>query len=276
MNQDDVEKIDFLLNIEQFEQRSPEWFKQREGKLTSSDAGTALGLNPYQKPEELLLKKNGVSKPFTSNAATLHGQKYEDEAIDLYCKLTGKTNYDFGLLEYHQLDQIRDFDRPINQIPKELNLKWMAGSTDGIAIDNDGHEGLVVLEVKCPYRRNIVHGYCPDYYYPQVQLNMAILDIDLADFIEYVPANVAPRYVKVPELNIVRIHRDPEWFAKNAMKLQNFWNNVLQWKTLDIKTHKDYEKYRYKPVEKKSLFLEDADENDKSLVNKFEVQMFRE
>ena len=56
------EKIDKLLKIPQFEQRSPEWFAQRKDKLTSSDAATVLGINPYSKEEELLFKKCGIEK----------------------------------------------------------------------------------------------------------------------------------------------------------------------------------------------------------------------
>ena len=84
------DKLKELYEIPQHPQRSPEWFEQRKGKLTSSDAGTALGLNRYQKPEELLFKKCGVNNVFKGNEATLHGQKYEDEAIEKYCKAMGK------------------------------------------------------------------------------------------------------------------------------------------------------------------------------------------
>ena len=49
--------IQKLLKIPQFEQRSPEWFAQRENKLTSSDAANVLGTNPYSTYNELLFKK---------------------------------------------------------------------------------------------------------------------------------------------------------------------------------------------------------------------------
>ena len=89
-------KIEKLLKLPQHEQRSPEWFAKRYTKLTSSDAATVLGSNPYSKPSELLFKKCGYdTSPFVGNVATLHGQKYEDTAIDLYCQITGKINYNF-------------------------------------------------------------------------------------------------------------------------------------------------------------------------------------
>lgn len=223
------EKLRELKSIPQYPQRSQEWFNQRRNKLTSSDAGTALGLNPYQKPVELLFKKCGAGKPFTGNEATLYGQKYEDEAIEKYCMAMGKRNHEFGLIAWDE----------VNREPTEPVIPWMAGSTDGIAEDVLGLEDLVVLEVKCPFRRKIKYGECPEYYYPQVQLNMAILNIDKADFIEYRPA----LYGKPMELNIVRIHRDRDWFDKNYPIMDGLWDEIMLWRNRGIHQHPEYEKY---------------------------------
>ena len=57
-------KIKKLLSIPQFEQRSPEWFAQRKDKLTSSDAASVLGTNPYSTKTELLYHKCGLEKPY--------------------------------------------------------------------------------------------------------------------------------------------------------------------------------------------------------------------
>lgn len=236
------EKLDFLKSIPQYPQRSPEWFNQRKDKLTSSDAGTALGLNPYQEPVELLFKKCGAGKEFQGNEATLYGQKYEEQAIDMYCKAMGKENYEFGLISWDEVV------RPDDQHAKENypdGIYWMAGSTDGIARDLDDQEDLIVLEVKCPYRRKIIYGECPVYYYPQVQLNMAILNIEKADFIEYRP----PKGNKPLELNIVRIHRDREWFDHNVKILEAFWKDVEYWRGRDITTHPEFWKYHKKSLD---------------------------
>ena len=108
----------------------------------------------------------------------------------------GKKNHDFGLIDYDAVSR-----------PEEEGIyPFIAGSTDGIAEDLEGHEELILLEVKCPFRRKIKPGYCPKYYYPQVQLNMAILGLEKADFIEYIPKGF--HGAKEYELNVVRIHRD--------------------------------------------------------------------
>ena len=222
------EKIEKLLKIPQHEQRSPEWFAQRYTKLTSSDAATVLGTNPYSKPHELLFKKCGYDpKPFVSNVATLHGQKYEDTAIELYCRITGKVNHNFGCICY------TDVHKEINNYNSEYD--FLAGSPDGIAESlHDPSEEPILLEVKCPYRRPIKNGYIPEYYYPQVQLNLFICDLSIADFIEFCP--------KTNKLNIVRIAKDYNWINKYVPILINFWKEVVKYREIGIENHEEYKK----------------------------------
>ena len=219
-----MDKINELKSIPMHEQRSDAWFKQRENKLTSSDAGTVLGLNPYQKPHEVLFKKCGFDpKPFVGNIATRHGQKYEDEAIDKYCELTGQVNYNFGLIAHEDVYHNKDY-------------YWMAGSPDGISISKSNVQANpVLLEVKCPYKRKIKFGKIPEHYLPQVQLNLFICDLQVADFIEYLPPNT---------MNIVRVYRDQKWLNKNIPVLQKFWQEVEYYRNNDIKLHPKFPKQK--------------------------------
>lgn len=260
---DDVLKhLQFLKQIEKHEQRSEGWFQQRKNKLTSSDAATALGINPYKKPTQLLLEKCGAGRTFEGNESTLHGQKYEDEAIEKYESLMCKKNHTFGMISFSDLDPIRS-TRESSKKYVDKKYHFLGGSPDGISIDNTITEDsvLIQLEVKCPLRRKIKHGQIPDYYFPQVQLNMFILDLEVTDFIEYIP-NITGKNV---EMNIVRIFRDEEWFDKNFLVLEKFWSEIEYWRTKDIKTHPEYNKYfTVQPVVPlnvpKFLFIEDADE----------------
>ena len=250
-------KIEKLQKIPQHEQRSPEWFAQRKDKLTSSDASTVLGINPYSKESELLFKKCGIEKPFIGNVATLHGQKYEDEAINLYCSVTNRTNYDFGLLCYSDV-----YNENAN-----INHNFLAGSPDGIAINNNNEEeDPVLLEVKCPYKRKIKKGYIPNYYVPQVQLNLYICDLNIADFIEYNPTTL--------ELNIVRIVRDDIWLKNNIPILKQFWEKVEHYRTIGIENHPLYNKIIEKENKKKEqkrkkleLELENNESDSDNILN---------
>jgi len=229
------EKIEHLQRIPQFEQRSPEWFNQRKDKLTSSDAATVLGMNPYSKPNELLFQKCGLEKPFVSNVATLHGQRYEDTAIEIYCRITGRKNYDFGLLCYCDVYK--------NNSEHNKQYDFIGGSPDGIAqsINNPDIEPIL-LEVKCPYRRKIVDGVIPEYYLPQVQLNLFICNLSIADFIEYSPMD--------NKINIVRIYKDYNWLNEKIPILVEFWNNVEKYRTIGINNHPDIIKKEQQKIKK--------------------------
>ena len=218
--------IEAINNIPQFKQKSTEWLKQRNGYLTSSDSASALGCNPYSSRKELLFKKCGVCKPFTGNIATRHGEKYEDEAIERYCSVMGMVNYEFGLIPYASV--------PRDNHQHELD--FLAGSPDGIALplDADEYTEPVLLEVKCPFKRKPIQGYCPEYYYPQVQLNMLICNVNIADFIEYVP--------NTKTLFITRIFKNDDWLNKSFPTLISFWKEVEHYRGIGIDKHDDYTK----------------------------------
>jgi len=220
-------KIQELLKLPQHEQRSPEWFAQRQTKLTSSDAASVLGTSPYNKPHELLFKKCGYdTKPFVGNIATLHGQKYEDTAIDLYCRITGRVNHNFGCICYI------DVHSELEEYNSEYD--FLAGSPDGIVESERKEEEPILIEVKCPFRRKIIDGYIPNYYYPQVQLNLFICNLNIADYIEFCP--------KTNKLNIVRIEKDMNWINVNVPILINFWKDVKYYREIGIEHHEEYKK----------------------------------
>ena len=207
-------------------QRSPEWFSLRSQYLTSSDLGTVLGKNKYKTSEELFNEKTGISvKDFTENEAIKHGVKYEPEAIDMYCKVLGRTCYEIGLVPF---DTFQDKDK------NGLDCSFLAGSVDGITVkdtvedteEDTEEEGLNIIEVKCPLFRRIKYGVIPDYYYPQVQMNIHILNVRYGDYVEYVPTHAQGN--KSPLLNIVRVYRDDDWLRSVYPELKSFWNSVVE------------------------------------------------
>lgn len=227
-----------LLEIPQYEQRSPEWFEQRRHRLTSSDVDTVLGTCKYGTAEEVLFKKCGIAKPFTGNIFTKHGQKYEDEAIDHYCRLYNKKKHSFGLLPHP-------------------TIEWLGGSPDDITSDG------IVIEVKCPYSRKIVMGEIPQHYISQIKMNMEIAELDKAVFIEYRPAHMNPDGNII--LNVVHLDRDPEWFKSVLPSLQFFWESVKHYRQNGIETHPNYLKHYIRSNPKKvidcseSFFVDETD-----------------
>jgi len=207
-------KVEYLLSLPQYAQRSPEWFDQRKGVLTASDVPTALGNNKYKSQWQLLLDKCGAGKPFTGNEATRWGNFYEDTAIEKYSLIKNKTVHSFGLI-----------------IHKEHS--WLGGSPDGITSDG------ILLEVKCPLRRKIIHGEVPEHYLAQVLINMEICDLDMAHFIEFVPGKSDSDF----EINIVEVPRNRKWFEYSLPVLREFWDSVNEYKQIGIENHPKYNDY---------------------------------
>ena len=214
-----------ILTIEQViehhcaPQRSDEWFEQRRQHLTSSDLGTVLGLNKYKSSKTLLHEKcsKNENKILTDSKAIQHGVFYETEAIDMYCKVLGRKNYEIGLVPYDTFN--------VSYNHNDMDLSFLAGSVDGVTI-GDTPNSINVIEVKCPYRRKIKHGEIPMNYYPQLQMNIHILNVQFGDFVEYVP--IGTQGNSEPIMNIVRIYRDDRWLRYVYPILRTFWENVIE------------------------------------------------
>jgi len=191
------ETVRKLLEYEFAPQRSEEWLRLRENMLTASDAATALGVNPYEKPHDLLMKKCGL-KHFTGNYATQHGNKYEDEARDIYCANYEEVAHELGLIAHP-------------------DHSWLGGSADGVT------ESGKLLEIKCPLRRDI-KPEVPVYYMPQLQLLMEILNLEQCDFIQYKPQELT--WPNPSEFVVVHVLRDRQWFADSLPVLDAFWKQV--------------------------------------------------
>lgn len=182
-------------------QRTPEWYHKRRHHLTASSIASAVGENPYEQRRTAIKKKVGLEQGFQGNAATEHGNKYEDVAIELYEKRTGEKVISFGLLESI----------------KGPETHFLAGSPDGITASGR------LIEVKCPYRRK-PNGVIPKHYVHQVQTLMHILDLEVCDFIEYVPESTWVREV----FSVVTVKRCPVYWNTFFPKLVSFWEDVTE------------------------------------------------
>lgn len=187
-----------LISREYDAQRSEEWLRLRGNMLTASDLATALDLNPYEKPRDLILKKCGKKK-FDGNTATFHGNKYEDTARDIYCEKYGEVCHEIGLHPH----------------PEHT---WLGGSPDGIT------ESGKLVEIKCPLTRKITPEV-PVYYMPQIQLLLEILNLEEAVFIQYKPAEIA--WPGPEEFVVTEVTRDREWFREQFPRMKEFWDKVL-------------------------------------------------
>lgn len=193
-----MSRVKELLAAEYAEQRSQEWLDLRENMITASDIASAIGENHYESPDAFV-KKKVLRTKWAGNAATAHGTLLEPIVRDLYDQRTGRKSHEIGLVRH------RDYP-------------WLGASPDGVTEDG------LLIEIKCPLTRKI-EAKVPKHYWPQVQLQLEITDLDECDFIQYRPASAEPE--KSEEFVVVRVTRDREWFAKNLPAMKASWDRIV-------------------------------------------------
>jgi len=190
-----------LLAAEYAEQRSQEWLDLRDQMITASDVASAIGENHYETPDAFI-KKKVLKTKWAGNAATAHGTLLEPLVRDLYDARTGRKSHEIGLVQHRQ-------------------YPWLGASPDGVTEDG------LLIEIKCPLTRKI-EAKVPKHYWPQVQLQLEITDLEECDFVQYRPAKTEGAE---PEFVVVRIKRDREWFAKHLPAMKAAWDRICKGRT---------------------------------------------
>ncbi len=182
------------------EQRSPEWFAQRKGRVTGSVVGGILGLSPYMTRDDVLrsMVRATLDAPseFAGNVATEWGTGMERQAI---------------------LDFEMDTSEKVEPAPFVEYEDWLGASPDGYV--SDGR----LIEVKCPYGlRNdpqpiFKQPHEQPHYLAQMQVQMFVTGKESCWFYQWTPHD---RMKKL-------IHRDDEWLASNLPRLKQFHAEYL-------------------------------------------------
>ena len=200
-----MERARELIAQEYAEQRSQEWLDLRENMITASDAASAIGESRYES-EDAFVKKKVLRTKWAGNAATEHGTRLEPFVRDLYDQKFNRKSHEIGLVQHRE-------------------YPWLGASPDGVTEDG------ILVEIKCPISRKI-ESKVPKHYWPQVQLQLEITDLEECDFVQYKPARIEDGVLRSPEEFVVtRIQRDREWFARALPVLERVWQRVLKGRT---------------------------------------------
>lgn len=142
----------------------------REGRITASNVGAILGLDPYRTADDVMRAMvrahHGAEKEFNGNVATEWGNGFEDEAVASYVMETGATVTEGGFCIHP-------------------DHEWLGATPDRFIIAN----GL--LEIKCPYGKRKGGDLKPlseqPHYAAQIQVQLACTGKAWCDFYQWAP-----------------------------------------------------------------------------------------
>ena len=186
---------------EQIEQRTPEWFAVRKGRITGSVVGAILGLSPFMKPADVMRKMvrdyHDAESEFTGNAATEYGTFHEKIA---------------------KMDFEMEHDKEVQEVGFYTFQDWLGASPDGLI----GDDGLI--EIKCPYGqrdknppvfKNIKQQM---HYYAQIQVQLFVTQRTVCAFYQWSPHGSTLEHIPL----------NPKWLEKNLPMLKLFYEAFLE------------------------------------------------
>ncbi len=145
------------------EQGSPEWHALRLKHVCASDAFEVMGLSKWTSRQEALERKLGIRPQKEQNYLMERGIKLEPIARELAEDMLGNLF--------------------IPGVYTSIEHPFMLASLDGVCIDNK-----MILEVKCTNKKNhelAKNGKIPDYYYPQVQHQISVCNVDQCHYFSF-------------------------------------------------------------------------------------------
>jgi len=193
------------------QQRSPEWFAARKGRVTASNIGAILGNDPYRDRDDVMRAMvrahHGAETEFKGNVATEYGTFHEEGALAEYEMFTGNKVTEEGFVTLED---------------------WAGCSPDGLISLVGG------LEIKCPFGKRKMAAdekfktlEEQPHYHDQIQFSLYVTQRAWWDFWQWSPhAN----------LNI-RVEPCSKWRSKNIKKLKAFWEEYLHEREHDFQKH---------------------------------------
>jgi putative phage-type endonuclease len=208
------------------QQNTKEWLDYRKGKIGSSDAPSIMGVG-FKTPYQLWLEKLSLSET-PINKSMQRGHDLEEEARRAFENIT-------DLLVFPEVIE-----------SKEHN--WMIASLDGITLKRDA-----IVEIKCAGQKDhdiALNGQIPDKYFPQVQHQMAVSELDFCYYFSYHPNKYA----------LLKINRDQPYIDKLIEKEKVFFDCIINFYPPKILS-KDYQERADKEWQEASIKYLEAKKN---------------
>ena len=228
-------------------QGTKEWHGQRKGRVTGSNVGAILGMNPYKDADDVLRQMvrehHRVEREFQGNAATEWGSFNEAGAQAEYTMETGNKVEECGFFVHPEHD-------------------WLGASPDGL-VGDDG-----VVEIKCPFGQRDKNppqfktAEDQPHYWAQMQIEMACTGRGWCDFYQWAPHGS----------RLETVYRDEAWLSESLPLLHDFHKRYLE--ELDNPGHLEPKRVEIETLKAEKLvqeYAELADAIDRAGERKKEV-----
>ena len=203
--------------INDYEQRSDEWFEAHRGVLSGTSMKTLMIGSPDAKNKLLDKMRAQIADPTISMGGGMASSPSLNWGID---------NEPEAIAQY-ELRYDCDVDQPAFVIH---------GDYDFIGCSPDFIHGRVVGEVKCPYDKdnhhlNVVLGSQINQYKPQIMCELLVTDCDVNRFISY-----DPRYKDIKNrFHLRELPRDEKYIAdmeRRAIEFKRLLDNGEYYESL--------------------------------------------
>lgn len=183
-----------------------EWLKNRSKGIGASEAGTVLGLNPFETPYQLWRRKKGMDPPKQENFAMVAGHILEDAvaqffARESHCHIIKASTDDYTIL---------NTDNPIMRVSPDRTF-WRVGARHNEASKS-------ILECKTT-QLTIDPDDLPKHWFCQIQMNLGVG--------EYKDGALA-WLTQGREFGCVDIDFDFDFFGWMEDEIKKFWFDYVE------------------------------------------------
>lgn len=201
----EIQKGHNMKQIIKYKSRE-DWLKNRSSGIGASEAGTVLGLNPWETPYQLWRRKKGIDPPKAENFAMVAGHILEDAVAQFYeretrCHIIRASTDDYT---------ITNTDTPYMRVSPDRTF-WRMGR-------KRSEECKSILECKTTQMK-IDPDDLPKHWFCQLQMNLGVG--------EYKDGALA-WLTAGREFGCRDIRFDPDFFGWMKGEITKFWKDFVE------------------------------------------------
>lgn len=188
-----------------------EWLEERKRGIGSSDAGTIMGVSPFQTPYGLYLQKTGKAEPVRESEAMFNGHILESAVAEWFAVRTGNIVDITSEGDWMAVDDCRPYLRVSPD-----RLYWDRGTP----AERQTYEYARILEIKST-SKIVDKENIPDYWYCQIQYQMGIMGLERGCLCWITGAPTL-------HFDYLEVEFNGPFFASLVSRIDRFWNeNIL-------------------------------------------------